>query len=200
LNHFTFSRNLSPVEAKSLNLLYDALLVVRYQAGDEIAFTELVNRYSPRLRYFLSSLVSDRNLVEDHLQNVWLDVYRGVQKLTNPSAFPAWVYRIARMRVARQSRRKEPIVESYPLEDVPTEPEDFTAEEAASIHFAMGKLSREHREVLALRFLDDLSYPEIAEVIGIPVGTIRSRLHFAKKALRSILEAEVSHVASQPGR
>ena len=197
LNYFNCSRNLSSVEGKPLDQVYDALLVVRVQVGDETAFTELVRRFSPRLRYFLSSLASDQNAVDDLLQNVWLDVYRGIERLTNPAAFPAWIYRIARSRVARQLRRQEPL-ESFPLEEVPDEPVEFTAEEAAAVHAALNKLTPEHREVLVLRFLNDLSYSEIAEVIGVPIGTVRSRLYFAKKMLRTILET--SHDASQSRR
>jgi RNA polymerase sigma-70 factor, ECF subfamily len=200
LNLSTVSRNFITVDAKSLNQLYDALLVVRSQTGDESAFTELVQRYSPRLRYFLSTLVSDQNTVEDELQNVWLDVFHGIVRLSKPSAFPAWVYRIARVRVARQLRRKEPVIETFPLEEVPNEQEEFTPDQAAAIHRALGKLTTEHREVLVLRFLNDLSYTEIAEVIDAAVGTVRSRLHFAKKALRTILETEESHDASQSRR
>jgi RNA polymerase sigma-70 factor, ECF subfamily len=197
LNYFTCLRNLSSVEGKPLDQIYDALLILRVQAGDEIAFTELVRRFSPRLRYFLSSLASDQNDVDDLLQNVWLDVYRGIERLTNPAAFPAWIYRIARSRVARQLCRQEPL-ESFPLEEVPDEPVEFTAGEAAAVHVALNKLTPEHREVLVLRFLNDLSYSEIAEVIGVPVGTVRSRLYFAKKMLRTILET--SHDASQSRR
>jgi RNA polymerase sigma-70 factor (ECF subfamily) len=200
LNLYRLLRNLSDVESKTLNQFYDALLVVRSQAGDESAFAELVQRYSPRLRYFLSSLVFDRTTVDDELQNVWLDVYRGLARLTDPSAFPAWVYRISRARVALQLRKREPVIEPFPLEEVPNEVEEFRAEQAAAIHRALEMLSTEHREVLVLRFLNDLSYSEIAEVIGTAVGTVRSRLHFAKKALRTILETETSHDTYQSGR
>jgi RNA polymerase sigma-70 factor (ECF subfamily) len=169
-----------------LDRVYDQLLVVRCQAGDAAAFAELVARYSPRLRYFLRTLAG-RAEVEDLLQQVWLDAFRGLPRLADPAAFPAWAYRIARGRAARLFRRRA--ADPGPLPDVPDDPgEPFTADDAAAVHAALAELGPDHREVLVLRFLDDLSYDDIARVVGVPVGTVRSRLHLAKKALRVILE------------
>jgi RNA polymerase sigma-70 factor (ECF subfamily) len=170
-----------------LDRVYDQLLVVRCQADDAAAFAELVARFGPRLRYFLRSLVGDREAAEDELQNTWLEVYRGLGRLADPAAFPAWAYRIARGRAALRLRRRDPPAE--PIADVPDPGgEAFAAEDAAAVHAALGKLPPEQREVLVLRFMDGLSYDAIAGVVGVPVGTVRSRLHFGKKALRTIIQ------------
>jgi RNA polymerase sigma-70 factor (ECF subfamily) len=66
--------------------------------------------------------------------------------------------------------------------------DEFTAEDAARVHAALDTLAPEHREVVVLRFIEDMSYDEIAKVAGCPVGTVRSRLHHAKRALRRVLE------------
>src|SRR5262245_17265757 len=89
--------------------LYQRVLVLRCQAGDEAAFAALVGEYGPRLRYYLRRLLGGRGAeAEDVLQDVWLDVYRAVPRLADPTAFPAWLYRIARDRAARLFRRRRP--------------------------------------------------------------------------------------------
>src|SRR5260370_330227 len=87
--------------------IYERLLLLRCQAGDGDAFAELVKRYSPRLRYFLRRLLTDFDAVEDLLQEVWFDVFRGLDRLLDLGAFPSWVYRIARDRAARRLRRRQ---------------------------------------------------------------------------------------------
>jgi RNA polymerase sigma-70 factor (ECF subfamily) len=168
--------------------LYERLLVLRCQGGDAAAFAELVGRYAPRLRYFVRKMLDADP--DDVLQDVWLDVFRGVGRLLDAGAFPAWVYRVARDRTCRVLRRQRrdavPLGDLEPADD-PAERE-FTAEEAGRIHKALGELTPDHREVLLLRFLEDMAYDDIAQVIGCPVGTVRSRLHHAKRALRVILE------------
>jgi RNA polymerase sigma-70 factor, ECF subfamily len=171
--------------------LYERLLVVRCQAGDEAAFAELVERYSARVRYFLRKLLGSADRVDDALQDVWLDVYRGLPSLAAAGAFRAWLYRIARDRAfgkLRRSRVELPLVG----DEVASEAEEpFTAEDAERIHAALDQLPAEQREVLVLRFVEDMSYEEMARVVNCPVGTIRSRIHYAKQALRRLLEVDL---------
>jgi RNA polymerase sigma-70 factor (ECF subfamily) len=173
-------------------LIYDSLLAVRAQAGDEAAFVELVERYSPRLRYFLRKLVG-RSDVEDQLQEVWLDVFRHLPRLADPQALRAWLYRIARDRAfgrLRKSRREEPLDDSQAIDPAAANGDLFTAEDAARIHAALDRLPEDQREVLVLRFLEEMSYEEIARVVGCQLGTVRSRLHYGKQALRRLLRQE----------
>src|SRR5262245_25627055 len=182
--------------------IYERLLVVRAQAGDEAAFAELVERYSPRLRYFLRKLLGPerhrgRSLqsdgAEDALQDVWLDVVRHLPRLADPQALVAWLYRIARDRAygrLRKMRRTEPIDESQIIDEMGAIDEDFSAEDAARIHSALDLLQPEQREVLVLRFLEDMSYEQIARVVGCQLGTVRSRIHYGKLALRRALKKD----------
>src|SRR4051812_29894924 len=85
--------------------LYERLLVLRCQAGDEAAFAEVVGRYGPRLRYFLRKML-DADDAEDALQDVWLDAHRGLWRLADAGALPAWLYRVARDRAYRVLRRR----------------------------------------------------------------------------------------------
>lgn len=173
------------------DLLYQRLLVLRCQTGDEAAFSELCQRYSPPLRYYLRKMLGQRaGEADDLLQDVWLDVFKHLPRLADPAAFPAWIYRIARDRALRHLRKRWPgastLVEEAVAEES-AEPE-FTAEDSRRVHAALDELPPEHREVLLLRFLEELSYDEIARVIELPLGTVRSRIHYAKRALKQILE------------
>src|SRR3954447_25634916 len=85
--------------------LYERVLILRCQARDEVAFEEMVARYTPRLRYYLRRMLGGVQSAEDALQEVWLDAFRGLPALIEPGAFPAWIYRLARDRAFRQVRR-----------------------------------------------------------------------------------------------
>jgi RNA polymerase sigma-70 factor (ECF subfamily) len=171
--------------------LYERLLVLRCQTGDEAAFTALVERYSPRLRYYLRKMLGDGQAdAEDVLQEVWFDVFRAAPRLNDPAAFPAWLYRIARNRTAQCHRNKprqsRPLAEADLADE--SDDEDYSTADAERVHAALNELAPEHREVLVLRFLEEMSYEDVARVVGSPLGTIRSRIHYAKRALRSVLE------------
>jgi RNA polymerase sigma-70 factor (ECF subfamily) len=178
----------------SADRLHERVLVLRCQAGDEAAFEELVGNYSQRLRYYLRKMVSDADRAEDLLQDVWLDVLRGLARLADPGAFPAWLYRIARDRAYRELRKRRATVHFVEEMEVAAETGDeLRWEDAEAIHAALDELAPEHCEVLVLRFLEDMTYEDIAAVTGCPVGTVRSRLHYAKRALRSSLERISGH-------
>jgi RNA polymerase sigma-70 factor (ECF subfamily) len=172
--------------------IYERLLVVRAQAGDEAAFSELVERFSPRLRYFLRKMLASADGAEDALQDVWLDVLRHLPRLADPQALVAWLYRIARDqafgRLRKRSRSEQPLDETSVIDTAAAEEGDFSPEDAAQIHTALDELPADHREVLVLRFLEEMSYEEIARVVGCQLGTVRSRIHYAKRALRKALE------------
>jgi RNA polymerase sigma-70 factor, ECF subfamily len=170
--------------------LYERVLVLRCQARDEAAFTEIVARYTPRLRYYLRRMLGGVPTAEDALQEVWLDAFRGLPGLIEPGAFPAWIYRLARDRAFRElrGRRSYLALEDFDVIDEAEAVDDFTTEDAAQIHVALDSLMPEHREVLVLRFIETMTYDQIAGIIGCPLGTVRSRLHYAKRALRSVIE------------
>jgi RNA polymerase sigma-70 factor (ECF subfamily) len=173
-----------------LDLIYERVLVVRCQAGDEAAFAELVGRYDARLRYFLRKLTAPER-ADDLLQDVWLDVLRHLPRLADPQAFRAWVYRIARDKAFGLLRRAQRAEQPLGDTDVPDDSVDnggFDEEDATRIHAALDRLPAEQREVLVLRFVEAMTYDEIARATGQPLGTVRSRLFYGKQALRKLLE------------
>jgi RNA polymerase sigma-70 factor, ECF subfamily len=176
--------------------LYERVLVLRCRTGDEAAFAELIERYQPRLRYYLRQLLRKPDESEDILQEVWFDVFRSLSKLENISAFPAWIYKIARCRALREGRKPSlphPTVDPEELIDEQADETNLSAENAEYIHAALQELAEEHREILMLRFLEEMNYENIADVIGCPLGTVASRIHHAKRLMRAILERSSCH-------
>lgn len=181
--------------ASRKQILENELIVLRCQRGEERAFEELVERWERPLFYYIRRIVSSEEEAWDVLQDTWLSVIRGIRKLREPGALSAWLYRIARNR-AISHFRKQPPFQSMTNDHGEMEVADEGAEvslaglEAREVHRALGSLSLPHREVLTLRFLEDFTLAEIAEIIGAPMGTVKSRLFHAKRALRSVLDEE----------
>jgi RNA polymerase sigma-70 factor (ECF subfamily) len=170
--------------------LFERLLVLRCQTGDEDAYRELVGRFGPRLRYFLRKLVGQIDRADDLAQEVWIDVLRQLPRLKDAGAFTTWMYRIAHGKAMLEGRRNGRALTTIPDVEWIAEKEDdtFSAEDAARIHAGLDQLEPAQREVLVLRFLEELSYEEIGEIVDCPLGTVRSRIHYAKAALRRLLE------------
>jgi RNA polymerase sigma-70 factor, ECF subfamily len=176
--------------ADPLDQLYWDLAVIRCQLGDRLALEELIAHYQPKLQRFLTTMLADRTGLEDVVQEVWIDVFRDVPKLAEPRAFLAWLYRIARNRALQslRRRRRSPV----PLDAIDVaEPDessiDLGAADGEALQQAMNQLHPEHRAVVVMRYVDNLSYSEIATAAGCPVGTVKSRLYNAKRMLREFL-------------
>ncbi len=170
--------------------LIEQVIILRCQTGDKDAFAELIERYEAPLRYFISHLSSNNEVTEDIFQDTWLTVIRRICSLKKTEAFPTWLYRIARNKVYQKLRVKKKMRE---LDDNiavanDTEEEVYSADDASKIHICLKKLRAEHREVLMLRFLEQMSYHEIAQVINCGLGTVKSRIYYAKLALKKEME------------
>ena len=179
-----------------LDEILQRVLVLRCQTGDARALEQLYLRHSARLGYYLRRLLDgDDAAAADVQQDVWLTVVRKIGRLKAPGAFTVWLYRVARTRALdRLAARNGHVTletEPCPALELAEEPEPaFSPDDAAAIHAALDRVGRAHRDVLLLRFMEDLSYEQIAEVLGCPFGTVASRLHTAKRALRRELEKQ----------
>ena len=172
--------------------LEETVLILRCRAGDRDALSELIDLYYRRLRYFISHLSDSLEMTEDIVQDTWLRVIGKIHTLRNVESFTTWLYRIARNTAYQQLKGRK---RSCELNDdiVPPDEETgdvFSPEDAARIHDGLKKLHPAHREVLVLRFLEQMSYQQVAEILGCNLNTVKSRIHYAKLALRKEMEAK----------
>ncbi|MFQ6035343.1 MAG: RNA polymerase sigma factor [Sedimentisphaerales bacterium] len=170
--------------------LIEQVLLLRCQIGDKNAFAELIERYQRPLRYFISRLLENSEMTEDIFQDTWLTVIRQIYSLKEIDAFPTWLYRIARNKVYQQLRREKKLSELDENIAVQNDTKDdaFSAEDASKVHRCLERLRPEHKEVLMLRFLEQMSYDQIAQVINCNLGTVKSRIYYAKLALKKEME------------
>jgi RNA polymerase sigma-70 factor (ECF subfamily) len=170
--------------------VWRTMLVVRCQTGDTAAFKELMDLYERPVHYFLTKMMDNPQAADDLSQEVWFEVFRGIGRLTDPGAFKAWLYQMARHRALRALRLRVPAPVSPRELEVAVDDgeESFSVEETERIHAALDELPHDQREVLLLRYIEDMTYEEIARVTHCQLGTVRSRLHYAKRALRRLLE------------
>jgi RNA polymerase sigma-70 factor, ECF subfamily len=172
--------------------LRDEWIALGCKAGDPKAFEAMVREFESPLLYYAAKLLRSETGALDVLQEVWMNAMGSVRKLENPKTLRAWLYRLTHARAVdriRQERSRQRAEEGRAVElsEVFEDDATFAAAEGAEIHRLLDQLSIEHREVLVLHFLDDLPVDEIAEVVGVPAGTVKSRLHYAKHELKKLL-------------
>jgi RNA polymerase sigma-70 factor (ECF subfamily) len=170
----------------------DELLVLRSQEGDLAAFDELVDRWQERLWRHAWRLLGEETAAWDVLQEAWMGISRGIARLEDAAAFPAWAYRIVsnkcRDRIRRERRRREAI-EAYSDQVRRAEEEASASEErCADLREALSRLPGRDRAILSLRYEEGFDTAGIAEILRVPEGTVKSRLHYARKRLRKYLE------------
>ena len=168
-------------------------IVHRCRHGERAAFEKLFEMYQPRLKYYVRRLDSQGGNIDDILQDIWLTVFKKIHKLKDAQSFAVWLYRIARNKVYDGFRRKDRFVKLPEDNDFPVSGGDepvFDADDAESLHRALNKLKPYHREVLTLCFIERMSYQSIADVIGCGIGTVRSRIFYAKQSLRQEMESQ----------
>jgi len=168
-------------------------IVHRCQDGERTAFEELFEMYQPRLKYYVRRLDSGGANIDDTLQDIWLAVFKKIHKLKDANVFAVWLYRIARNKVYDEFRSKDRFAR-LPEEDEfsvsgSVEPV-FDINDTEKLHMALNKLKPYHREVLTLSFIEQMPYQSIADVVGCSIGTVRSRIFYAKKSLREEMERQ----------
>jgi RNA polymerase sigma-70 factor, ECF subfamily len=176
-------------------MLESALLTVRWQGGDRSAFDGIVRLWEQSLFYYLRRLSPSEADAWECLQETWLKVFRSLASLRDPQALPAFLYRTARNTAISRHRLRE-----FDQIDAQTDAVSDTLEDpithfdnAEQVHHALAQLPLPQREALTLYFLQDLSLDAMAVLLGIPTGTVKSRLHYAKLALRKILTQGEAH-------
>ena len=173
----------------------DERLLERFLQGDEAAFEELVRRHEALLRNLAYGFVRDRSLAEDVAQESFLRAYRKAGSFKGRGAVRSWLCRIAINRAQDELRRikRKGEVPWEAAEDAAAQAPGSTEELAASRELA-GRLARalagmrkEHREALVLRDVQGMTYSEIADFLGWPLGTVQARVHRARLEVRAFL-------------
>jgi RNA polymerase sigma-70 factor, ECF subfamily len=176
----------------------DAQLIDEALDGDSAAFGLLVTRYQDRLYNTLVHLVGSTDLAYDAVQDAFVQALVKLETFERSSKFYTWLYRIAFNQAMSRRRREKPLASvEHVREASGREPVDRAGppetrleeeERAAQVQAALAKVSDEHRAILILREVDDCPYEQIAEILDLPIGTIRSRLHRARLQLRDQLK------------
>ncbi len=171
----------------------DAWLALRCQLGESLAFRELVAEFERPLAYFVTKMIGDQDAAWDVLQLVWIRAFQQIRRLQNPEQVRAWLYGIAHGLAVDHLRKRDSLrrIEREYAEEHPEETDDkptFNTEEVATVHQALDQLDLRLREVLTLYFIEDLTIAEVAGIVGVPEGTVKSRLYHARQALRERLK------------
>lgn len=175
----------------------ESVLVVLAQTRDLAAFHDLVGLYQARLTYYVRRIIDCEQETEDVIQEVWMLVHRRLATLEAPEAFRVWLFKIAHDVAVSHLRRvlkaPKPLSVELDFSDSIDSWDEFEAmANAELVHRTLESLSPEHREVLTLRFLEQMEIGDIAAVVGCASGTVKSRLHYAKSALRQQIEEQVN--------
>ena len=168
----------------------DEWIALRCQAGEHNAFQDLVALMERPLLYYATKLTGNAETALDVLQDVWMKAFRGIGSLNDPGSLRPWLYRIAHGVAVDRVRKhisRERAEEAHAAEFQESSGISFAEDDAAAVHDALNELAPKHREVLVLYFLEDFSLAEIATVVGCSEGTVKSRMHYAKRSMKEIL-------------
>ena len=175
----------------------DSTLVIRAQRGDEEAFAGIVDAVGGRLHAVAHRILRDIDLAEDATQQALLDIWRDLPDLRDPARFDAWSYRLlvrACYAEGRRSRRATPNLRLLPTDESTAAEGLSEVVDRDQLERGFRRLSLEHRAVVVLHHYLDMPLEQIAETLGVPPGTVRSRLHHAMRGLRAALDADARQV------
>jgi RNA polymerase sigma-70 factor (ECF subfamily) len=180
----------------------DAELVARVWQGDEAAFEQLVLRHQRYVFNLAYRVLGDYAEAEDVTQEAFLRVWRGLSGFRGQARFTTWLYRIVHnLCLNRLPRLRRELLQIEPPEEIlanpaPSPPDLFDARERlAFLHAQLDRLPEKYRLVLTLRYLQEFSYAEIAAALDVPMGTVKTHLHRARRLLRERLRQWEEHTA-----
>ena len=172
----------------------DETLIRTIAAGDRRAMQALYARYSVRIYRFVLRLTNDRSLAEDIASEVFIDVWRGAEGFKVKSQVSTWMLAIARHKALSALRRRsdERLDENATAIADPADDAETTVDKrdrSALVQHCLSQLSALHREVLDLVYYHEKSVDEVAEIVGAPANTVRTRMFYARKRMQTLLEA-----------
>jgi RNA polymerase sigma-70 factor (ECF subfamily) len=175
-------------------------LVERAQHGDEQAFASLAVAIGNRLYAVAYRILREPGLAEDAAQQALLAIWRDLPQLRESSRFEAWSYRLvvrACYAESRRARKWTPNLRVIPAEELVAGEAVSVVVDRDELERGFRRLSTDHRAVVVLHHYLDMPLDEIALALGVPVGTVRSRLHYAMRALRAALDADARPVTGE---
>ena len=181
----------------------DTDLVIRAQRGDKEAYSLLATEIADHYLAVARRILRDLDLAEDATQQALLAIWRDLPQLRDPARFEAWSYRLL-MRACyaegRKERRWAPNLRLLPG-DEPTAADGYSSVvDRDQLESGFRRLSIDHRAVVVLHHYLDLPLERVAELLGIPVGTAHSRLHYAMRGLRAALDADARSTTQEVAR
>ena len=174
---------------------FNEWLVINSQLGDELAFNQLLEAWQPRLMAYALRRLGDRELAREAVQECLLGVTKGLSRLRDPAAFPGWCYRLLERRCIdaiksriREGQKLAELARQTP--EIQAEPDEIgdPLVQRVSLQQALAQLDSNMSAVLKLYYQESFTIEEIADVLDIPAGTVKSRLFYARKTLAAILE------------
>lgn len=165
--------------------LVDEILVMDCQSGSVKALEILVSRWQKRLWRYAYRLVGDTEAAWDITQDSWLGIIKGLRKLHDPANFKAWAYRITTNKSIDWIRKSKKAVKQISIEELQDHQHE-EEEKDTGVKELMVKLDVRKQVVLSLYYFEQLSVPEISVALKIPQGTVKSRLHSARKELKEL--------------
>jgi RNA polymerase sigma factor (sigma-70 family) len=173
--------------------LEDELLAIRCQLGEPAAFDTLIERWHGPLWKYARRLTGEDEAAGEIVQDVWLRILRGIGRLRDPARLRPWVFGIARRTVMDRLRVKfaQPALADIDVADLAGGDDDAGLSDTLGVmHEELARMPVLEREVLVLFYLRELSLAELADVLAVPVGTVKSRLFRARQMLRRQLESK----------
>jgi RNA polymerase sigma-70 factor, ECF subfamily len=178
----------------------DAELIRRAQGGDEEAFASIAVGIGNRLHAVSQRILRDIDLAEDATQQALLNVWQDLPQLRDPARFEAWSYRLlvrACYAEGRKSRRWAPNISLLSVAEPMVVDGTSAVVDRDQLERAFRRLSMKHRTVVVLHHYLDLPLERVADIVGAPLGTVGSRLHYATRQLRSALKADAEPMARE---
>jgi RNA polymerase sigma factor (sigma-70 family) len=175
--------------------LEDELLAIRCQLGEREAFAALIDRWHEPLWRYARRLTGTNEAAGEVMQDVWVRVLRGIARLRDPSRLRPWLFGITRRVLMDRLRVKyatPDVVDADAVDLAAPESDEDLELELEMMQDAMARLPMVEREVLTLFYLRELALLEVADILEVPVGTVKSRLHRARHLLRRELTGTVS--------
>ncbi len=174
-------------------------LARRFLAGDEAAFDEIARRVTPRVYAIAARSTRSRDAAEEIVQETLVRVYERMKGLKEPGAFEGWLYRVALNKVhdhfRARGRERTALAGLSELRELTQKKGELAPHEreelSNALRDAIASLDDKHREVFVMREMEERSHEDIARVLGIPLGTVWSRLSYARKMLRERLSKEL---------